>query len=40
MTYFILEHNDNKLYLQRLFRKSILGFQFWTFINVHFSKPI
>jgi hypothetical protein len=22
-----------------IFHKSILGFHFWTFINVHFSKP-
>jgi len=23
----------------KIFSKSILGFQFWTFINVHFQIP-
>jgi hypothetical protein len=26
------------IFSNKLFSKSILGFQFWTFINVHFQK--
>ena len=26
------------IFSNKFFSKSILGFQFWTFINVHFQK--
>ena len=30
---------SSQLGFSTIFSKSILGFQFWTFIFVHFSKP-
>jgi hypothetical protein len=27
------------IFSNKFISKSILGFQFWTFINVHFQKP-